>query len=371
MERLIERCAQLLHGDTKARLKLAAAVIAPLTLLALAVRVCTMPLPPASQQIYLLVDGTSIQTVDGTPDFTFESEELYIRDLSANADAQLVLAKGQEVEISVSGGAGSKADDGAVELRAESGRSTGTATVKTRHETVANLLRRCRVNVSEEQMVVVDVTDGTPRITVCDQYQTLEDKPATTDFAVEYVENPLLDKGTEQVVQEGVPGKVTETYLNTYSKGQLAATELVSVTADNSVTQIVEYGSRVTSVDRSDYVVDVVYNENGGGYLRFASGDTMTFSGVATSCEATAYSIHGGTASGRPTAYGNIAVDPSVFPYGTQLYIYSNDGYIEYGMATAADCGSGITGYDLDLWFDEFSQACAFGRRYCTAFILD
>ena len=40
-------------------------------------------------------------------------------------------------------------------------------------------------------------------------------------------------------------------------------------------------------------------------------------------------------------------------------------------MATAADCGSGITGYDLDLWFDEFSQACAFGRRYCTAFILD
>ena len=75
-------------------------------------------------------------------------------------------------------------------------------------------------------------------------------------------------------------------------------------------------------------------------------------------------------ASGRPTAYGNIAVDPSVFPYGTQFYIYTDDGYMTYGMATASDCGTSIKGYKLDLWFDEYSQACAFGRRNCTVFVL-
>ena len=41
-----------------------------------------------------------------------------------------------------------------------------------------------------------------------------------------------------------------------------------------------------------------------------------------------------------------------------------------YGMATASDCGTSIKGYKLDLWFDEYSQACAFGRRNCTVFVL-
>ena len=64
-------------------------------------------------------------------------------------------------------------------------------------------------------------------------------------------------------------------------------------------------------------------------------------------------------------------MDPSVFPYGTRFYIYTDDGYMTYGMATASDCGTSIKGYKLDLWFDEYSQACAFGRRNCTVFVLN
>ena len=45
----------------------------------------------------------------------------------------------------------------------------------------------------------------------------------------------------------------------------------------------------------------------------------MTFSRTLV-CSATAYSIGTRTASGRPTAVGNIAVDTSVFPYGTRMY---------------------------------------------------
>ncbi|MFR6394727.1 MAG: G5 domain-containing protein [Oscillospiraceae bacterium] len=48
-----------------------------------------------------------------------------------------------------------------------------------------------------------------------------------------------------------MPGLVTETYLDTYVMGKLEKTELVSTTADNSVTQVVEYGTLVDSVLRT------------------------------------------------------------------------------------------------------------------------
>ena len=37
--------------------------------------------------------------------------------------------------------------------------------------------------------------------------------------------------------------------------------------------------------------------------------------------------------------YGVIAVDPTVIPYGTKMYIESADGKYIYGYAIAGDCG--------------------------------
>ena len=96
----------------------------------------------------------------------------------------------------------------------------------------------------------------------------------------------------------------------------------------------------------------------------------MTFSERVT-CEATAYSIGSWTASGLPTKVGHIAVDPTVFPYHTRFYIYTDDGYLVYGNAVAADCGTAIKGYKIDLWFETFDEACDFGRRNCTVFVLN
>lgn len=75
--------------------------------------------------------------------------------------------------------------------------------------------------------------------------------------------------------------------------------------------------------------------------------------------------------SGRPTAVGNIAVDTSVFPYGTRMYVQTVKGSWHYGMATAADCGTAIKGNKIDLWFKTFSEACDWGRRDCTVYVLD
>ncbi len=75
---------------------------------------------------------------------------------------------------------------------------------------------------------------------------------------------------------------------------------------------------------------------------------------------ATGYSIHGHTATGAPTGWGVVAVDPSVIPLGTRLTIPG------YGSGVAADTGSAIQGATIDVWFPTVAQARAWGRRTVT-----
>ena len=58
-----------------------------------------------------------------------------------------------------------------------------------------------------------------------------------------------------------------------------------------------------------------------------------------------------------------IAVDPSVIPYGTKVYI---DGH-EY---IAQDCGSAINGFDIDIFFEDHEVADEWGEQYKEVFIL-
>jgi 3D (Asp-Asp-Asp) domain-containing protein len=75
---------------------------------------------------------------------------------------------------------------------------------------------------------------------------------------------------------------------------------------------------------------------------------------------ATGYSMPGRTATGAPTGWGVVAVDPSVIPLGTRLTIPG------YGSGVAADTGGAIQGATIDLWFPTVAQARAWGRRTVT-----
>lgn len=245
-----------------------------------------------------------------------------------------------------------------------------TRTVQTRSETVDHLLHRLHMEPAEDEMVFIDLTGDQPSI----YFRAEMTRQRTVQLSVGYssrrVVNHSLTKGTQRVVQQGVPGTITNTYTDTYRMGRVVSTELADTVTDGAVEEIVEYGTRVSSVERSDRLVSVYSNGDGSGYLLFASGDTMTFSRTLV-CSATAYSIGTRTASGRPTAVGNIAVDTSVFPYGTRMYVQTVKGSWHYGMATAADCGTAIKGNKIDLWFKTFSEACDWGRRDCTVYVLD
>ena len=76
--------------------------------------------------------------------------------------------------------------------------------------------------------------------------------------------------------------------------------------------------------------------------------------------DAVAYHLPGRTASGLPVGPGVVAVDPSVIPLGTRMYVPG------YGPAMAADVGSAIKGALIDLWFPTTAQARAWGRRTVT-----
>jgi 3D (Asp-Asp-Asp) domain-containing protein/predicted nucleic acid-binding Zn-ribbon protein len=86
-----------------------------------------------------------------------------------------------------------------------------------------------------------------------------------------------------------------------------------------------------------------------------------TASGERTlTVEASGYAIRGRTATGLPTAWGVVAVDPSVIPLGTKLTIPG------YGQGVAADTGGAVRGAKIDLWFPSLAQALAWGRRTVT-----
>ena len=62
---------------------------------------------------------------------------------------------------------------------------------------------------------------------------------------------------------------------------------------------------------------------------------------------------------------GVVAVDPSVIPLGTRLYIPG------YGMAVAADTGGAIVGDRIDLCMESYGEAMDFGRRTIKVYILE
>ena len=76
--------------------------------------------------------------------------------------------------------------------------------------------------------------------------------------------------------------------------------------------------------------------------------------------DAVAYHLPGKTASGLPVGVGVIAVDPTVIPLGTRVFVPG------YGPAVAADVGSAIKGNIIDLWMPSTAQARAWGRRTVT-----
>lgn len=166
------------------------------------------------------------------------------------------------------------------------------------------------------------------------------------------------------VVQEGADGLDTVTWRDVYIDGQWAEKqELERVTQVGMVPTILKvYGEQVpVSQFVGPEVVDGVPSE----------GVTETY----TSQRSTGYSASATAkgASGRRLTYGTVAVDPSVIPYGTLLYITSDDGRFVYGYAYAADTGTAMmTGHAfIDLYYETYDESVENAVIPVTVYVID
>lgn len=87
---------------------------------------------------------------------------------------------------------------------------------------------------------------------------------------------------------------------------------------------------------------------------------------VMLDVKATAYAGDTITSTGTvPTVGTTIAVDPTVIPYGTKVYIPEFD-----NVFTAEDCGSAIKGNRIDIFMENETKCNEWGVKNITIYVL-
>ena len=305
--------------------------------------------------ICIVVDGDGPHVLDDrSAERTYD--DLLLRRSMGDKSMQLLLQPGRTVTIT---------------------HGEDTCTLTTEAERLSSLLRRSGVRLGEDEMVELNVTGDQPSIRISHTLTYQHYVVVETDFKIIRIPDPLMDKGTEEVIRKGITGQIVETYEDTVVSGEVVSTKYVGASHDTSHAQLVLYGTRVYEVAEGDTIEKDFPNEEGeGGYLLFASGDTMTYSKVMT-CSSTAYYSGGSggaawtTAVGARVGVGTVAVDPKVIPYYTKMFIQTTNGRRVYGMGTALDCGGAVKGNIVDLWFPSKADCYNWGRRNVTVYILD
>lgn len=189
-------------------------------------------------------------------------------------------------------------------------------------------------------------------------------------YEVTYCKDPTLPEGQEEVLVAGVAGQVRKKANVVYVNSQETSHTVVEETViQQPVNQIVAVGTGTELNSETDMPVI------GDGVIVTADGQVLTYSKTAQ-FTATAYTktdagCNDITATGTTVRVGTVAVDPEVIPYGTRMFIVTNDGSYIYGIGTAEDCGGAINGNRLDLYFDTDAECWEFGVKGCTVYFLD
>lgn len=195
-------------------------------------------------------------------------------------------------------------------------------------------------------------------IEAADVFVRLVEEPAEVPFDVLTQNDPTMAQGQRAVKQTGVPGRVINVYRVLVTQGVEGARTLTTehVVAE-PVDEIVLVGTKRAGAPQA--------------VSRQRAAEAVAVSGAGTELKVTttAYSpqdpgVGTRTATGAAAARGIIAVDPSVIPLGTRVYVPG------YGTAVAADTGGAISGSRIDLCFNTHAEALAWGRRAVTITIL-
>ncbi len=279
-----------------------------------------------------------------------KEEDIYTSEQAKEA-MEIRIIRAQEIQVSVKG-----------EVR----------TLYTQGETVEQLLARHKIEFKSPWVVSSDLKEQTYN-GMDIQIDYVEEKPYSAveeiPFEILYCKDPSLPEGKEEIFLPGIPGKQEHTGTAVYVNDlQESVTVAETTILSEPVKQIVIVGTGEKEGQPRKYPLV------GDDFLLTAEGKCLYYSRMEV-FTATAYTswYHGTTgtnACGTPARVGAVAVDPSVIPYFTQMYIVSEDGVYDYGMASAEDCGSSINGKIIDLFLETPKECYAFGRRKILVYFL-
>lgn len=239
------------------------------------------------------------------------------------------------------------------------------------NETVGQLLERLELNTDGAGLVSAPLNAMAAEGMIIRIYTTGTGTDTYTEeipFETVYQQTDYLKAGTEVILTQGVNGQKTctdeLTYINGVETERVFSGEEVTL---EPVTQVVAVG---TGNGKAKIGAPII----GDGVIITSDGKVLNFDSVGV-FEATAYMTmppytYDTTATGTKVHKGTVAVDPTVIPYGTKMFIVSCDGKFIYGEGTAEDCGPAIKNDRIDLFYFTFAECSQFGRRDCYVYFL-
>ncbi|WP_421382521.1 ubiquitin-like domain-containing protein [Bacillus salacetis] len=231
--------------------------------------------------------------------------------------------------------------------------------------TVADFLKQQGITLAEEDRVEPNL-DSTVKandvINVVRVEKVTDVVEEPKEFAVVTRKDSDLIKGKEEVVQAGQQGLIEKKFEVVKENGKEVSRKLISEeTVKESRDKIVNVGTKVlvAQVSRGSSSSSASSPSSGGKEFYVSS---TAYTGNCNGCS-------GVTATGinlrANPGIKVIAVDPSIIPLGTKVYVEG------YGYAVAADTGGAIRGNKIDVFFSSKSDAYRWGRKQVKIKILN
>lgn len=229
--------------------------------------------------------------------------------------------------------------------------ASGTKTIVTTADDVGALLEEQGIHLGKHDIVRPSLADpivayGTIRIARIVKWVATE-KSRVAERTIHEIDFSL-PPGEVRVVRHGQPGIALTMVDYTQTDGKLHKHVVSTRMLRKPKTRVVAEG-----VGTANAIAD--FARRGLEKTSYIASGALQM--VATAYTAGCAGCSGYTATGYRAGHGIVAVDPSVIPLGTRLYIPG------YGFAIAGDTGGAIRGNRIDLGFDSISDAIQFGRR--------
>lgn len=189
-------------------------------------------------------------------------------------------------------------------------------------------------------------------------------------YSVNETKTSDLYEGETKVTKQGVDGKQKLTVKQQLLDGKIVKEKVTDKKVlEKPVAQEVLVGTKARPVQGTGSGVPVSASN---GVLYDANGNQVSYSNVLYGSGTAYYAPPGAlTATGVPAYVGGVAVNPNVIPYGTKMYIVSEDGFV-YGYATAIDTGGALMDGSaiVDVYYPTYDDCVVFGRRNVYVYIL-